>query len=411
MNRRTFLLSAGVSVAAIAASSQPVIRRIRVSLLTGRFQKTVAMNAYDKAPKGPTYQHALIRIETDQGVEGVGAGTYQLDLNAYADALQFLVGKSPLDLYEMKDGHIVRASAAFAAHQRKYQYLDGPLFDLLGKLNKKPAWALLGPAVRNEVDCYDGTLYFSDVMLPERGVAAVADECTESVDAGFRAVKLKAGRGSKWMERKAGDERDIAVIHAARKAVGPDILVMVDPNFGYQGQFDGAWRLLEETKADYLHWIEQPFRDSVEDYSHLKDKMAAANMKTLIADGESFEHPEQFDKYLKPRRLMDVLQLDSRRSGFLAGREAAAIAEATGAVSIPHNWGSQIGHMMALHMSKACKAMTWSEDDRSTCEVFTPVGYKFGGPKQTISDEPGLGIKINESVYEKQCKPNEKIFS
>jgi L-alanine-DL-glutamate epimerase-like enolase superfamily enzyme len=411
MNRRTFLLCASAGAAALTGSSQPVIRKARVSLLTGRFQKVVAMNAYDKAPKGPTYQHGLIRLETDQGVEGVGAGTYQLDLNAYADALQFLVGKSPLDLYEMKDGRVVRAIPAFAAHQRKYQYLDGPLFDLIGKLTKKPAWSLLGPSVRNEVDCYDGTLYFSDVMLPDRGVAAVADECKESVDSGFGAVKLKAGRGSKWMERKAGDERDIAVIHAARKAVGPKTLVMVDPNFGYQGLFDAAWRMLEETREDRLYWVEQPFRDSVDEYTRLKDKIATANMKTLIADGESFEHPEQFDKYVKPRRLMDVLQLDSRRSGFLAGREAAALAESVGAVSIPHNWASQIGHMMALHMSKACKAMTWSEDDRSTCEVFTPVGYKFGGPRQTISDEPGLGIKINESVYEKQCKPNEKIFS
>jgi L-alanine-DL-glutamate epimerase-like enolase superfamily enzyme len=87
------------------------------------------------------------------------------------------------------------------------------------------------------------------------------------------------------------------------------------------------------------------------------------------------------------------------------------MGEAVGAVCIPHNWASQIGHMMALHMAKACKAVTWAEDDRSTCEVFTPVGYKFGGPKQTISNEPGLGIKINESVYESQCRPNEKIFS
>jgi L-alanine-DL-glutamate epimerase-like enolase superfamily enzyme len=411
MNRRTFLLTASAGVGAISASSHPVIRRARISLLTGRFHKTVAMNAYDKEPKGPTYQHAIIRLETDQGVEGIGAGTYQLDLNTYADALQFLVGKNPLDLYEMERGSIARAAPPFVDHQRKYQYLDGPLFDLIGKLTKKPAWALLGPAVRNDVDCYDGTLYFSDVMLPARGVSAVADECKEAVNFGFRAVKLKAGRGSKWMERKAGDERDIAIIHAARKAVGPDVLIMVDPNFGYDNDFDGAWRLLEETKADNVYWLEQPFRASVDLYTRLKDKMAAAGIKTLIADGENLKYADQFAPYLKPRRLVDVLQLDSRGSGFLSNRQAAADAEAVGAVSIPHNWASQIGHMMALHMAKACKAVTWSEDDRSTCDVFTPVGYKFGGPKQTVSNEPGLGIEINASVYEKQCRPNEKIFS
>lgn len=37
------------------------------------------MNAYDKAPKGGTYTHPLLRIETDQGVEGIGAGTYRMN--------------------------------------------------------------------------------------------------------------------------------------------------------------------------------------------------------------------------------------------------------------------------------------------------------------------------------------------
>src|SRR5258708_26008400 len=38
--------------------------------LTPLPNKLVAMNAYDKAPNGRTYAHPLLRIETDQGVEG-----------------------------------------------------------------------------------------------------------------------------------------------------------------------------------------------------------------------------------------------------------------------------------------------------------------------------------------------------
>ena len=40
------------------------ITRIRVSMVQGRFHKFVAMNAYDLAPKGHTYENPLIRIET-----------------------------------------------------------------------------------------------------------------------------------------------------------------------------------------------------------------------------------------------------------------------------------------------------------------------------------------------------------
>ena len=48
-------------------------------------------------------------------------------------------------------------------------------------------------------------------------------------------------------------------------------------------------------------------------------------MQTLIADGENLSRPEQFQAYLRPRRLIDVLQLDIRRGGFLGNREAARL--------------------------------------------------------------------------------------
>ncbi|MDQ6707665.1 MAG: hypothetical protein M3Z85_17015 [Acidobacteriota bacterium] len=414
MDRRKFVLSAAAAAACVSAQATSPgarIKRIRISLLTGRFHKVVAMNAYDQAAKGRTYQHVLIRIETRQGVEGIGAGTYVLDLNFYAEALRYLIGKDPLSLYEMDGGRIVRAAPSFFEFQRKHQYLDGPLFDLIGKMTGKPAWGLIGGAVRDQVDCYDGTLYFADVLHPERGVEAVVDEARESVSAGFHAIKLKLGRGSKWMERKAGDERDIAIVHAVRKAVGPDVLVMVDPNYGYDAEPQQAWTLLEETKADRLHWIEQPFKINLEQYSRLKDKMAAANIQTLIADGEQMDHAEQLEPYLKPRRLVDVVQLDARRSGFLGNAEAARLAEAAGSICIPHNWASQIGHLMGLHLAKAVKPVPWAEDDRSRCDVLIVSGYRFGAPKQTISNRPGLGIAIDEKVYDTQCKPSERVFA
>ena len=59
--------------------------------------------------------------------------------------------------------------------------------------------------------------------------------------------------------------------------------------------------------------------------------MTKAGMKTLIADGENFRDPDEFDPYLKPRRLMDVLQLDIRNGGLLKCREVGRMAKAAGA--------------------------------------------------------------------------------
>src|SRR5260370_19948842 len=290
MNRCFFLTASTPPASVLRGASQTPVRitRIRISTLEGRFHKLVAMNAYDKAPKGRTYTHPLLRIETDQGVEGIGAGTYRMRLDDYVTELQPLIGKNPLDLYEMAGGKVVRPSPWFVGLHAKAQYLDGPLLDLIGKLTNKPVWALLGDSARDSIECYDGTLYFADVLRPERGIAAVVEEAEESVRSGFNAIKLKLGRGSKWMDRATGDARDIAVIHAVRKAVGPNIIVMGDANNGYEGQFDGAWRLLAETRDDKLHWIEEPFPEGVDGYGRLKDKIAEAKMGTLIAEGENF---------------------------------------------------------------------------------------------------------------------------
>src|SRR5579864_6801558 len=108
MDRRTFLtaLAASASTARGATQSSARITRIRISTLEGRFHKVVAMNAYDTAAKGNTYTHPLIRIETNQGVEGIGAGTYRMKLDDYVPELQPLVGRNPLQLYEMAGGKI-----------------------------------------------------------------------------------------------------------------------------------------------------------------------------------------------------------------------------------------------------------------------------------------------------------------
>lgn len=369
------------------------------------------MNAYDQVPKGHTYEHTLIRIETDQGVEGIGAGTYAIADAAYAASLKPLVGADPLEIYRMEGGRIAGRSPAYADLLSKHRHLDGPLFDLIGKLIGKPAWQLIGDSGRENVPVYDGTLYFSDVWFRDRGVKAVVEECREAVNSGYPGVKLKAGRGDKWMQRKAGDDRDIEVVHAVRQAIGPDKLLMVDPNYGYRNQFDAAWRFLRETRDAKLYWIEEIFPETVADYTRLREKMSEAGMQTLIAAGEHAREIKYFEPYLKPTRLMDVLQLDIRQGGFLDNAQLARIADTAGAVSIPHNWASQIGTIMGVQLSRAVKSVPMAESDRSTCDVLITDDYQFRNGAIAVPSKPGLAIGINEDVYKAKCLRSEIVVA
>jgi L-alanine-DL-glutamate epimerase-like enolase superfamily enzyme len=137
--------------------------------------------------------------------------------------------------------------------------------------------------------------------------------------------------------------------------------------------------------------------------------MRAAKMKTFLADGENMRSADQFTPYLKPRRLMDVLQMDIRRGGFLENLRMARMGEEAGAVSVPHNWGSQVGLFMGLHLAKAVQSVIAAEDDRSTCDVVEAEGYEFRGGYYTVSEAPGLGIRVNEKAYREKYQGAEKV--
>ncbi|MCX6636606.1 MAG: hypothetical protein NT090_16215, partial [Acidobacteria bacterium] len=204
MRRRQFLAGAAAAIVRPARASSPRITRIKLAPIQGRFHKFVAMNSYDTAPKGHTYSNTLVRIETDVGVEGVGVMGYSPAGRQFENTCLALTGANPLELYEMSAGRITGRAPARVALLSGEKHLDGPLFDLIGKLTGKPAWRLLGEPVRDRIEVYDGTLYFSDVWFRDRGVRAVVEEAEESARKGYRGVKLKVGRGSKWMEREAG---------------------------------------------------------------------------------------------------------------------------------------------------------------------------------------------------------------
>ncbi len=410
MDRRHFLLSIAASGMTRAAQRAPVkISRIALATIEGRFHKFVAMNSQAARPGGHTYNNTLVRIGTNQGVEGVGVMSYSAPDDASLRALKSLIGANPLDLYQMNGGRIVGRAPSHAEVLTRYMYLDGPLFDLIGKLHSAPCWKLIGDAVRPQIDVYDGTLYFSDIWFKDRGVRAVLEEAEESLKKGYTAMKFKVGRGWRWMDKDAGIQRDLEILRAVRKLAGPKVKILADANNAYRDDFERAWRFLSEARDLNLYWMEELFPETVEWYARLKERMEKAGMKTLIADGENFTDPRGFEPYLKPKRLIDVLQMDIRRGGFLGNLEMARLGESAGAVSVPHNWGSQIGGLMGLHLSKAVKSVIAAEDDRSTCDTIVAEGYVFKNGSYTVSGAPGLGIRVDEAVYKEKYQSKEVV--
>lgn len=429
MNRRRFLQSAAASTLGLTTTGlasaegpssfpadapplvrtgQPVIDRITVLRVPGSFYRPIAMNAYDRAPKGKDGSIDLARIILSDGTVGVGERGYVRFDDTAAAGLERLIGIHPADVYRW-DGERI---AGYAPHYRsffedmRFAWIETPLLDVLGRLRERPVYKLFGPAVRGGVDCYDGTLYFTDIMQ-DRDASAVGEVAARIKSDGYKAIKMKVGRPYKWMEGEAGVERDIQAFIAAREAVGANFNLMADANNGYQGHYDWAVRFLEAVDPYDAYWIEEIFPESIDDYRRLRETMAEKGIVVRIADGENavwgsraiIEGVDGFDPWLE-ERLIDVIQPDMRTVGFSNTLHQADSAVRHGASLVPHNWQSEMGKIMSMHAAKVKPAVRFAEDDRWSNYALDTSAYVFRDGQWFVPDLPGWGVNLTE-LYER----------
>ena len=252
-----------------------------------------------------------------------------------------MVGVDPLAVYRMEGGRITGRAQPFAGMLRTYAFLDGAMFDLIGKLTGKAAWRLIGDSARDRVETYDGTLYFSDVWFRDRGVKAVVEEAEEAMKGGYRGIKLKLGRGWKWMDPKPDSG---AMSRWFMRCAKP------------WARTCGSWwtsimAIRRNRNVRGACCRRRPRTTSTGSKSHSRNRWVYTRncarrcrrrgSRTLIADGENVRQSSELAAYIEPKVLVDVLQMDIRTCGLLENAALARRAGPLGAVCIPHNWGSQ----------------------------------------------------------------------
>jgi L-alanine-DL-glutamate epimerase-like enolase superfamily enzyme len=391
MNRREFLVTSAAT-AATALSTRfawaddlpkdvKITRAVSFELTLTR-PKHIGKNAY-RHDHGVTGYDRVVRFYTNAGVDGFATSW------AGANDCAALLGKSPFDLFHPEQHKIVAPS------QGRY---TSPLWDLVGKLLDKPVYELLGGSVRDRVPAYDGAIYFTDLRPPYRSSwkEEFKREFDQSVAMGHRAFKIKIGRGSMWMLKKEGYERDVEVVQFIRDHVGPDITLMVDANDGYDLQT--ARKFILDTANCNLAFLEEIVRDdTVETFRELKEHLRSINSDTKIADGENKRKPEQMSEWVE-HQVVDILQGDMNLYGYEDILAEAAMAKPHGAQIAPHNWGSLFGYYLQLHAGKAIENFYMAEQDPMTCPAVITDGFKLSDGRSTVSDAPGVGLKLDENA-------------
>jgi L-alanine-DL-glutamate epimerase-like enolase superfamily enzyme len=399
LDRRIFLTSTGQAAAVLATWEFARLAAVAADLPKDlRITRIVAFDLPLKRSKvagrnarldvhGDRSADGMWRIYTNQGIEGLGA------CRADRKTADSLIGKDP-----------------FAFYRQNARRMTGPLgngtmplWDLAGKALKTPAYKLLGGAGQEKVPVYDGSIYFAD-LLPQYA-DRWQDRFKEEIDLGRRlghvAFKIKIGRGNKWMPRAAGDDRDVDVVQLIRRHAGPDAILGVDANNGYDLTI--ARRFIDRTADAKLAFVEELFEETVDDCLALKRHIAEKGLKTLVADGETQSKLDPF-KPLVAARAVDVLQGDMKHFGFEGILDEAEMGRPQGVLVAPHNWGSLIGYYMQLHVGRAITNFYRAEHDPLSTDVLRAEGYSIKDGLATIPDTDGFGLAVDDVKFAAQVK-------
>ncbi|MBU3720506.1 MAG: mandelate racemase/muconate lactonizing enzyme family protein [Burkholderiaceae bacterium] len=263
---------------------------------------------------------------------------------------------------------------------RGISILDTALWDLNARSAGLPLHDYLGSVERTSVAAYASGGYYLDGKSP----ADLGAELAAYVAQGFRAVKMKTGRLS-----PADEEARIA---AARDAIGPDVLLMLDANNAWS-DLPTALEYMRRFEAYSPYWIEEPFSpDAIDLHARL-----AAMTPVTVATGEIEAGRWRF------RELVDsggaeILQTDAAVCGGISEwRKIAAYADCRGLTVSPH-WFHDLHAPLVAATPNARFVEFFTDDQVLNFRRLISNQLELDQGRVLLRQSPGLGFDFDEQA-------------
>lgn len=342
----------------------------------------------------PARTCVLVKVTTDEGLTGWGeaacfGGPPATIVTVIEQELQPLIkGADPF----------LRERIWEEVFQKTYQHgrkgvviqalsgIDCALWDIIGQALNKSVYELLGGA-QTKVPAYATGGFYSE----KKDLQKLVEELSGAVEKGFRAVKMKIG--------KYELAKDIERVEAVRKAIGPDIKLMIDANGVYAPKT--AVKFARAVEKCNIFFFEEPVAPH-----DLEGSRLVKNMVTCAVAGYESEFTRYgFKKYLDAEAV-DILQPDTTWSGGIT--EVKKIVDLAHAFNKPfalHSYSSIYALIANAHVTAACPNGIFVEVDINQ----NPLREELTAYKPTIDnqgnfilpDGPGLGIKPIPEVLQR----------
>ena len=369
------------------------IKEIEFSILTAPDEKRPHWVSLFKVPSA---NELLVRMKTDDGVEGFGLATSYTDITPLVnvvkgglhDEILGMDALSPEGLYEKLFGLTFSRKAAENSWGREAlirisSAVDIACWDIMGKMANLPLYRLFG-GYRNKVPCYVTCAYYRD----GKDNAELRDEIQMLVEQGHKGFKGKVGGLS--------ISEDIARMEIVREIIGPDKDLMIDVNRAWdlKTAIEGA-RLLEPLQP---LWLEEPVRWT-DDRRELKLLSQQTNIP--LSGGES-EITSYGCRAMIEEQAIQILQFDCTMfGGFTEGRKLAALCELNHVDVAPHHDCFIHAPLVAgTPAGRIVESFTDPERDPLQAELYENPPHIDNG-WLTLNEAPGLGLTLSESAVKK----------
>jgi L-alanine-DL-glutamate epimerase-like enolase superfamily enzyme len=331
-------------------------------------------------------EYLLVRVLTDDGLEGVGEATVMPRWSGEtvwgAKALIERVFTPRLLHCDPTDLLAIEAIMWESAKDNWFakSAIEMACWDIQGKVADKPVYELLGGAIRPLGIRCRFSMGAYDTEHASRCAA-------ELVEAGFTTIKVKVG---------ADRQADVERVRAVREAIGVERDLVIDANAALGAE--SAIQLIEKLEDCNVGLFEQPTpRGDFEGLAHVRQRINPP----VMADDICFDMSDA--RECVRNDACDVISVYPGKNGgirrskeiveFAAGHEVAC--------SIGSNLELDVASAAMCHLVVACPNM---QVETFPGDILGPDYHEFSiaknplsiqGPVISITDSPGLGIGVD----------------
>jgi L-alanine-DL-glutamate epimerase-like enolase superfamily enzyme len=335
--------------------------------------------------------YCLVKVRSDSGQSGigfcyVGSAGGRIAQVAVAELLApKLIGQEPPRVeglwQELYADSLLQGRAGSV--MRALSILDTAIWDLNARSAGLPLYAYLGAVVTDKVPAYASGGYYLEGKTPNK----LGDELASYVASGFRAVKMKVGRLS-----LAEEEARVA---AARSAIGPDVLLMLDANNAWH-DLPTAMAYLRRYERYDPYWIEEPFGP---DEIDLHARLARA-ITTTVATGE-IGYGRWYFKELLDKGGAEVLQTDALVCGGISEWRRIAATAASYEVTVSPHWFHDL-HVHLVAATPNARFVEFFPDDQVlNFRRLIDRQLEQRDGSLLLPTRPGLGFDFDEQAVKR----------